>query len=181
MHHTHKYIEYELFRGFVVVRRLRYTKSCWVGEHKSIMKRTDSPQPKASPTQEKKRLKSGVWATFSHTFSHSNCFFRGLGLGLCRKQTARSLTQSSSPRTGCFLARKKTRTSAVEGACYCCSVGELNSNSGESTRERKWLFLFRIKMQGSHGINSGEGEDEPTTELLICQPYEPVSELRLGA
>lgn len=36
-------------------------------------------------------------------------------------------------------------------------------------------------MQGSHGINSGEGEDEPTTELLICQPYEPVSELRLGA
>ena len=49
-----------------------------------------TPQPKANPTQEKWGQKKGAsWATFSH----SEVGFRGLGLILYIKQTARNPTQ----------------------------------------------------------------------------------------
>ena len=47
------------------------------------------PKPRPTQPEKKKKVKSGIWATFSH----SKYFFRVLGLVLCRKQTARNLTQ----------------------------------------------------------------------------------------
>ena len=52
--------------------------------------------PNPRPTQPKKnQVKSGVWATFSH----SKRVFRGLGLVLYRKRTTRNLTQPNSLQT----------------------------------------------------------------------------------
>ena len=50
----------------------------------NILKPTNSPQPKANPTQEKNRFKRGMWATSSHNKKKKK---RGLGLVLYRKQT----------------------------------------------------------------------------------------------
>ena len=72
-----------------------YTKLCWAGNaHKCYYETDELPNPR--PTQPKKNwVKSGVWATFSH----SKRVFRGLGLVLYRKRTTRNLTQPNSLQT----------------------------------------------------------------------------------
>ena len=74
---------------------LRSTKFCWIGKHVNIvMKPTNSPT-QGQPNPRKNRLK----VAFGATFFPQQIIFRGLGLVLCRKQTARNLTQSNSPQT----------------------------------------------------------------------------------
>ena len=53
----------------------------------------DLPNSVGQPKPRKNRLKSGIWATFSH----SKKSFRGLGLILCTKQATRNLTQPNCP------------------------------------------------------------------------------------
>ena len=45
---------------------LWFTKFCWVGKHKILLRNRRTPQPKAKPTHENK-VKGGIWATFSHS------------------------------------------------------------------------------------------------------------------
>ena len=52
----------------------------------------ETPQPKASPTQEELGQKRHL----GHFFPQRFFFFRGLGLVLYRKQTTRNLTQPNS-------------------------------------------------------------------------------------
>ena len=77
---------------------LHFTKFCWVGKHVNIiMKRTNSPQPEANPTQGKLGQK---WH-LGHFFPQQ-IIFRGLGLILYRKQATRNPTQPNSPQTAYF-------------------------------------------------------------------------------
>ena len=68
---------------------LRFANLCWVGKPMNIIMK-----PTNSPTQEEIGLKLHL----GHFFPQQ-MIFGGLGLALCRKQTARSLTQSNSPQT----------------------------------------------------------------------------------
>ena len=65
-----------LYIAFLAIGCWRFTKFCWVGKHINItMKPTSSPtQGQRNPR--KNRLKSGVWATLSH----SKYFFVGWDL-----------------------------------------------------------------------------------------------------
>ena len=86
-----------IFPNRAVDHSLRYTKILrgWKTYTRYqvhiIMKPTNSPTPRANPTWEKIGQK---WQLGHFFFPHSKIIFRGLGLILYRKQTARNLTQS---------------------------------------------------------------------------------------
>ena len=103
----------QVCRVGAVLECLRFTRFCWAGKHiGKFMKSTNSPT-QGQPNPKKTWVKSGIWATFPHSF-------RGLALFLYRKQTARNLTQPNSPQTPYYLAVALAHMFCPGAICSMC-------------------------------------------------------------
>ena len=99
-----------------------------------VMKPTNSPT-QGHPNLRKKglKIKSGVWATFSHI----KYFFVGRDW-FYRKQTTRNPTQPNSPQTRCYATQRcYNRRASFSRDIFCISVFRF------SVRAETFIFSFK--------------------------------------
>ena len=127
---------------------LRHAKFCWVGKHiNNIMKPTNSPTD-GQPNPRKNR--GSKWR-LGHFFPQ-HILFRGMGLALYRKQTARNLAQPNYPRTPYFEVYDNTSTYLIPGTYPGGLVGYARAYENQfrdfnshrvHIRTRKDFFMHR--------------------------------------